>query len=162
MPTTRLIGSAPNQVPRNRDLGDLAYQDYLAVNIGGGTATNLQHLGNIFISQPTPTAITAAGSTTLTVAQLLTRIITVTQTAAVTLVLPTGTLTDAGILSGQLLVDQAFDWNIINLGSSAGAVTMSGGTNNTYVGGTGVPITTSATFRTRKTAANTYITYRVN
>ena len=164
MTTTRLIGSAPNQVPRNRDLGDLAYQDYLAVNIGGGTATNLQHLGNIFISQPTPTAITAAGSTTLTVAQLLTRIITVTQTAAVTLVLPTGTLTDAGILSGQLLVGQAFDWNIINLGSSSGAVTVNGGTNHTFssTGSGTVAITTSATFRTLKTAANTYITYRVN
>ena len=160
MPTTRLIGSAPNQVPRNRDLGDLAYQDYLSVNIGGGTATNLQHLGNIFISQPTPSAINA--SATLTVAQLLTRIITTQSATAVAFVLPTGTLTDAGILSGQLLVDQAFDWNIINTGSVVGIITVTGGTGNTLVGLGTIAILTSATFRTRKTAANTYITYRVN
>jgi hypothetical protein len=156
-----LIGNKPNQVPTNGDLGNLAYQDSNGVNLTGGTVANLQNLTNAFETQPTPTAISAAGSTTLTVEQLLTRIITVTQTAAVTLVLPTGTLTDAGVLGGQLLVGQAFDWNVINLGSSSGAVTMSGGTGNTYVGSTSVPIATSATFRTRKTAANTFVTYRI-
>jgi hypothetical protein len=156
------VGTAPNQIPLNQFLGSMAYQDPNSVNIAGGIANNLQNLGNNFITQPTPTAITTAGSTTLTIAQLLTRIITVTQTAAVTLVLPTGTLADAGILGGQLLVGQAFDWNVINLGSSSGAVTMSAGSNNTYVGSATVAINTSATFRTLKTATNTYITYRVN
>jgi len=160
MTTTRLIGSAPNQVPRNRDLGDLAYQDYLAVNIGGGTASNLQNLTNIFAYQPTPSAVNATA--TLTIAQILTRIITTTSSSAVTLTLPTGILTDAGILSGQLLIGQAFDWNIINLGSSSGAITMQGGTNNTYSGYATVAINTSATFRTLKTATNTFTTYRVN
>ena len=31
MPTTRLIGNAPNQVPRNKDLGAMAYQDPKAI-----------------------------------------------------------------------------------------------------------------------------------
>ena len=160
MPTTRLIGSAPNQVPRNRDLGPMAYQDSAGVAIGGGTASNLQHLGNIFIAQSTPSAVNA--SATLTVAQLLTRIITTQSAIAVALTLPTGTLTDAGILSGQLLVGQAFDWNIINTGSSVGIVTITGGTGNTLVGLATIAILTSATFRTLKTAANTFTTYRVN
>ncbi len=156
------VGTAPNQVPLNQYLGGMAYQDPNSVSIGGGSIANPQVLNNQFIAQSTPTAISTAGSTTLTIAQLLTRIITVTQTAAVTLVLPTGTLADAGILSSQLAIGQAFDWNIINLGSSAGVVTLSAGTNNTYVGSATVAISTSATFRTLKAAANTYITYRVN
>ena len=156
------VGTAPNQVPLNQYLGGMAYQDPNSVSIGGGSISNPQVLNNQFVAQSTPTAISTAGSTTLTIAQLLTRIITVTQTAAVTLVLPTGTLADAGILSGQLLVGQAFDWNVINLGNTSGAITVQGGTNNTYVGFATVAINTSATFRTLKTATNTYITYRVN
>ena len=49
--------------------------------------------------QPAPTAKTA--DATLTVAELLTRIVTVTSASAVALTLPTGTLTDAGLLAGS-------------------------------------------------------------
>jgi hypothetical protein len=155
----KLIGSDKNQVPLNRDLGSLAYQDNTAVNIAGGTASNVQNLTNLFVAQPTPSAIDA--SATLTIAELLTRIITTNSATAVAFTLPTGTLTDAGILGGQLLVNQSFDWSIINTGSAVGVVTVSGGTGNTLVGSGVLAITTSATFRTRKTAANTFVTYRV-
>lgn len=110
--------------------------------------------------QPTPTAKTA--NATLTIAELFTRIITATSASAVALTLPTGTLTDAGAAGGTLKVDQSFDWEVINLGSSSGAVTMTAGTDHTYVGAAVVAISTSARFRTRKTAANTYVTYRVS
>jgi hypothetical protein len=60
-----------------------------------------------------------------------------------------------------LSVNQSFEWNIINIGSAVGVVTVSGGTGNTLVGSGMLAITTSATFRTRKTAANTFVTYRV-
>jgi hypothetical protein len=159
MTIKRLLGSAPNQVSTNKNLGTMAFQDVNAVTIGGGTANNLQQLGNAFIAQPTPSAINA--SATLTIAQLLTRLITTTSAVAVAFTLPTGTLTDAGILNGQLLVNQSFDWNIVNTGSVVGIITMSGGTNHTYVGLTTIAITTSATFRTVKTAANTFTTYRI-
>ena len=33
------IGTAPNQVPLNQNLGTLAYQDHDSVNIGGGVVT---------------------------------------------------------------------------------------------------------------------------
>jgi len=39
MATIKLIGDAPNQVSRNKDLGSMAFQDRDAVNIGGGVAT---------------------------------------------------------------------------------------------------------------------------
>ena len=137
----------------------MAYQDQSGINILGGTASNLQNLTNLFVAQPTPSAINA--SATLTVAQLLTRIITTNSAIAVAFTLPTGTLTDAGILNGQLLVNQAFDWTIINTGSSVGIITVSGGTNNTLVGSGTIAIVTSATFRTTKTATNTFVTYRI-
>jgi hypothetical protein len=116
--------------------------------------------GIIFSNQPTPTALTATA--TLTIAQLLTQIVTVTSASAVSLTLPTGALTDAGILSGALLTNDAFDWYIINLGSSSGAVTMVAGTSHTYVGNVTVAITSTAHFRTRKTGASTYVTYRLS
>ncbi len=110
--------------------------------------------------QTTPIAKTA--DATLTVADLLTGIITATSASAVALTLPTGTLTDAGLAAGYLDIDQSFEWSVINLGSSSGAVTMTAGTGHTYVGAAVVAISTSARFRTRKTAANTYVTYRVS
>jgi hypothetical protein len=154
-----LIGNRPNQAPSNGDLGTLAFQDANAVNITGGTSGNVQTLTTLFVAQPTPSAINA--SATLTIAELLTRIITTNSATAVAFTLPTGTLTDAGILSGQLLVNQSFDWSIVNTGSAVGVVTVSGGTGNTLEGSGVLAITTSATFRTRKTAANTFVTYRV-
>jgi hypothetical protein len=154
-----LVGNKPNQVPSNGDLGTLAFQDANAINILGGVASNVQTLTTLFVSQPTPSAINA--SATLTIAELLTRIITTNSATAVAFTLPTGTLTDAGILGGQLLVNQSFDWTIINTGSAVGIVTVSGGTGNTLVGSGVLAITTSATFRTRKTAANTFVTYRI-
>lgn len=160
MAIKRLIGSAPSQISRNKDFGTMAWQDQSGVNILGGTASNLQNLTNLYVAQPTPSAVNA--SATLTIAQLLTRIITVNSATAVAFTLPTGTLTDAGILGGLLLVNQSFDWNIVNIGSAVGIITVSGGTNNTLIGSGTIAITTSATFRTVKTATNTYNTYRVN
>jgi hypothetical protein len=154
-----LVGNKPNQVPSNGDLGKLAFQDANAVNITGGTSGNVQTLTTMFVAQPTPSAINA--SATLTIAELLTRIITTNSATAVAFTLPTGTLTDAGILGGLLLINQSFEWNIINTGSAVGIVTVSGGTGNTLVGSGVLAITTSATFRTRKTAANTFVTYRI-
>lgn len=116
--------------------------------------------GGAYRVQPTPTAKTA--DATLTIAELLTGIITVTSASAVALTLPTGTLTDAGLAGGTLKVDQSFEFIVINLGSSSGAVTMTAGTAHTYVGNATQAISTSARYRCRKTAANTYVTYRVS
>jgi len=121
---------------------------------------NLISTNTTYIYQPTPTPVNATN--TLTIAQLLTGIITTTSATAVSLTLPTGTLTDAGILGGALPINQAFEWVVINLGSSTGAVTIVAGATHTTVGALGVPILTSARFRTTKTAATTFVTYRVD
>ena len=112
-----------------------------------------------FDQQSAPTAV--AATATLTIAQLLTAIITTSGTAAITLTLPTGTLTDAGVTAPALPVGGCFDWAVINTGTSSGAVTVAAGTGHTLVGGATVAIGTSAGFRTRKTAANTFVTYRL-
>ena len=121
----------------------------------------MQYTGGkgIFGQQPTPTAKSA--SATLTIAELLTSIVTTSGTAAITLTLPTGTLSDAGVTAPALPVNGCFEWAVINTGTSSGAVTLAAGTGHTIVGGAGVAIGTSAGFRTRKTAANTFVTYRV-
>ena len=104
--------------------------------------------------------IAKAASATLTIAELLTGIVQVTSASAVTQTLPTGTLTDAGLVPAYL-VDECFDWHLQNKGSSTGAVTMAAGTGHSFDGNATVAINTAAHLRTRKTAANTFITYRV-
>lgn len=109
--------------------------------------------------QPPPPAKSAAA--TLTIAELLTRLIVTSGTAAISLTLPTGTLTDAGLVPA-FAVNDCFDWNLINTATSLGAVTMVAGTAHTIVGSPTVAIGTSGGFRTRKTAANTFVTYRLH
>ena len=121
----------------------------------------MQYTGGkgFFDQQPAPTAL--AASATLTIAQLLTGIVIPSGTVAITLTLPTGTLTDAGVTGPALPVNGSFDWAVINTGTSSGAVTVAAATGHTIVGSTAVAIGSSAGFRTRKTAANTFVTYRV-
>lgn len=126
---------------------------------GDGVIRTLQSAtGGLFTTCVTPNAQTA--NATLTIANLLTNIVTCTSASAVALTLPTGTLTDAGV-SAALPVDMGFSWSVINLGSADGAVTMTADTAHTYVGAAVVAIGTSARFTTRKTVANTYVTYRI-
>jgi hypothetical protein len=117
--------------------------------------TSIKMLGTIYRQQGAQTSLAAAA--TLTIAQLLTGIIQYTGAAA-TLTLPTGTLIDAGILSG-LAVDRAFQFSVINTGS--GTATLATATGLTLVGSMAVALGTSATFRVRKTAANTFTVYRL-
>lgn len=143
-------------------------EDQLDAALGGGQPGQIA-MSNLFYTmfaaanypeQPTPAAKTA--DATLIIAELLTRIVTVTSASAVALTLPTGTLSDSGVLGGALPIDRAIDWCVINLGSSSGAVTMTAGVGHTYVGNAVVAISTSARFRTRKTATNTFVTYRLS
>jgi len=119
-------------------------------------------------TQGTPNAQTVAA--TLTIANLLTKIITGTHAAGATqaYTLPTGTLVDAAV---QLPVNGSFDWCLINLSAAAlDTITLTAGTDHTIVGNpiiqsahvtTGGITGNSAQFRTRKTATNTYVTYRI-
>lgn len=110
-----------------------------------------------YLNQGAPIAKTAAY--TLLVSDLLTGLITTAGTATFALTLPTGTLTDAGILSGSMGVNDSFDWFVVN--TVAFTVTITAATAHTYVGNATIAVNSSAQFRTRKTAANTFITYRL-
>jgi len=115
---------------------------------------------------PTPTAL-ADTAPTLTAAQMLSGIITGAPTTARSWTLPTGTEMDAGV-SAAMAADDAFELNIINL--SAGAddiITLVAGASFTIVGKLTIEATDALTndsrgrFFIRKTAANTFVLYRV-
>lgn len=122
-----------------------------------GSGVRLTSTGILTHTQPTPTAVNATA--TLTIAQLLTTIITSTTALATTGTLPTGTLSDAGFLNGAGAVSDSFDWSVINTGALIFSV--AAGVGHTLVGAGAVAAATSALFRTVKTAANTFITYRL-
>lgn len=139
--------------------------DELCVAAGG----ILRNQGFNFKTQPSPTAKTVAN--TLTIAELLTGIINATPTATgatAAYTLPTGALIDAGV---TMEVDDSFDWVLINNAlAAADTITVTADTGHTIVGGpivqslhatTGGITGYSAMFRTRKTAADTFVTYRI-
>jgi hypothetical protein len=111
--------------------------------------------GVLAYNQPTPATYAAAA--TLTVADLKTKIITYTGTAA-TLTLPTGTATEVGF--GTVYTNMAFEWSVINTG--AGICTIGAATAHTIVGSATVAIGASARFASRRTASLTFVSYRLN
>lgn len=113
--------------------------------------------GATFGTQGAPVAVNTTA--TLTIANLLAGIITSTTAAAVTGTLPTGTLTDAGVTDPAMAIGDCFDWSVINTGGT-NAFTVAAGTDHTLVGSGAVAANSSQRFRTRKTAANTFVTYR--
>jgi hypothetical protein len=117
---------------------------------GDGNLTEIN-----MVTQVAPTAKTAAA--TLTAAELATGIITYTG-AAVALTMPLGTDMDAAFPS--MKVNSCFDFYIINIGGT-NAATVTANTGVTLVGVAAVSANTSAKWRVRKTADNTFVAYRV-
>ncbi len=117
--------------------------------------------------QAAPVAKTT--SDTLTAADLLVGIITVTQGGGgiSTQTLPTGTLMDAA-MPNEFAIDDSFEFTVINLGAAVEAFVLAAGTGFTIVGNANIEepdvITnaSSGTFRCRKTAANVFVAYRVS
>jgi hypothetical protein len=109
----------------------------------------------IAYNQPAPTSKSTAA--TLTIAELKTRIVQYTGSAN-TLTLPTGTLMEGGF-SG-IYTNMTFEWSVINTGS--GTCTIGAGTDHTIVGGGTVAAGASGRFASRRTAANTFVTYRLS
>jgi hypothetical protein len=119
--------------------------------------TGISTRGNIYEGNSAFTTLNT--TSTLTIAQLLTLVIESTPTANITFTLPTGTNTDAGVMS-SLETFASFTWSIVNRATGF-TITMAGNTGNTYIGNTTITANTSATFRTQKTAANTFKTVRI-
>jgi len=125
-------------------------------NGSGGYQVGAGNLNEIIMgTKVAPTAKTAAA--TLTPAELATEIITYTG-AAVNLTLPLGTDIENAFTS--MKVNSSFDFTIINIGGT-NAATVTANTGCTIVGVAAVSANTSATWRVRKTADNTFVFYRI-
>lgn len=105
--------------------------------------------------QATPVAVDVTGA--VSAAAIFGGIVTSTTAAAVAGTLPTGAVMDA---ASNLAVNDSFDWSVIATGANAFTVTAAAG--HTIVGSAVVATVTSGLFRTRKTAANTFVTYRLS
>lgn len=57
-----LIGTAPNQVPTNGDLGSLAFMDYVGIHANGNTAPTIASAATI---QPVTPVAFISGTTTI-------------------------------------------------------------------------------------------------
>lgn len=90
---------------------------------------------------------------------MLNGILTATPAGAIAYTLPTGTQmqTAAGT---TIDVDQSIDFTLINIGAG-GIITVTAAAAFTIVGTATVAVNTSANFRIRKTAANTFVLYRM-
>lgn len=120
-----------------------------------GTSARIVELTS-FQHQGTPGVLNATG--TLTAAMILSGIVTSTTAAAVTATLDTGAIMDA---SCDMEIGDSFDWSAIATGANAFTVSAAA-SGHTVVGGMVVATATSGRFRTRKTAADTFVTYRLS
>jgi len=111
--------------------------------------------GNLWQYAPTPTSKAAVA--TLTAAELFTGILNTTGTTY-TVTVPTGTNIDA-FYPQVPAVNIGFDFYIIN--TATGTITIAVNTGVTALGALTIPTATSAMFRFRRTAANTYVMYRL-
>jgi len=122
-----------------------------------GVAPQIGNDGN-WQNQPAPANIADGGSMVMTAAELLTSIITATPTTGRNIQLPTAATLEAATV---FAIDDSFDFSLITL--AAFALTITVNTGVTIVGGaaTGATSGSAARFRLRKTAANTFIVYRI-
>ena len=109
----------------------------------------------IVYNQAAPVSKSTAA--TLTIEELKNGIIQYTGNAQ-TLTLPTGTSSEGGF-SG-LYSNMTFNWSVINTGS--GTCTVAGDTGHTVVGAGAVAAGSSGRFASRRTGANTFVTYRLS
>jgi hypothetical protein len=155
-------------------MSDASYNTKVYLKQGGDEVVAksggyVRNQGYDIAAQPAPTVKTVA--VTLTIAELLTKIIDATPTATgatAAYTLPTGALIDAGL---TMEVDDSFDWCLINSALAAlDTITVTAATGHTIVGNpivqslhatTGGIMGYSSLWRTRKTAADTYVTYRI-
>jgi hypothetical protein len=141
-------------------LGPYASGATLEINAGPAGAQYSTGVAPLVFGTPyqgAPGALNATGA--LTAALMTAGIVTSTATSNPTVAtLPTGTVMDAALTN--MGVGDSFDWSAINTGSNSFDVT-SPGASHTVVGEDSVAGGNSGRFRTRKTAAATYITYRL-
>jgi len=106
---------------------------------------------------PVAANTTGAATAAVMISGMLSGIITTTVAAAVTGTLPTFTELEAAV---ELAVGESFDW-AVNSVTGANAFTVAASTAHTVIGTMAVATVTSGLFRTRKSSATAYVTYRL-
>lgn len=121
-----------------------------------------------FVAQGAPE--TATDTATLTVAQMLCGILVATPTAAAAYTTPTGAVLDDAMPT-DIGTDVAFDLTIINIGGTGDDITLTAGASGFSIVGdavvrpsadSGTEQAGQGTFRIRRTAADTFIAYRIS
>jgi len=112
--------------------------------------------GVIAYNQQTPLVYSNGGL--YSIGDLKFGIIQLTAATASTLTLPTGTSMESGFAG--IYTNMAFQWSLINTG--AGICTIAANTAHTIVGSGTINPSTSAQFASRRTAANTFVSYRLS
>lgn len=106
-------------------------------------------------TQAVPLSLNSTG--TISTAMILNGIVTSTSGAGVTATLVAGATMDA---AGSFDIGESFDWSVINTGGNTFTVTASSG--HTLIGVGAILTVVSASFRTKKTATNTFVTYKLS
>lgn len=120
-----------------------------------GTAPRVVGITSVSVINGAPGTLNATGALTATL--ILGGLVTSSTAAAVAGTLPTGAVLDA---SSEFAVSDCFEWSIINTGPNTFTVTAASG--HTVVGLMAVATATSRRFITRKTAADTFVTYNIS
>jgi hypothetical protein len=107
--------------------------------------------------QPTPGTLNATG--TITFALIASGIITSTTAAAVTGTLATGAVMDS---SSSFAIGDSVDFSVINTGATNALTVAAAATGHTVVGNMAVALSSTGRFRMTKTAAATFVTYRLS
>jgi hypothetical protein len=110
--------------------------------------------GAVVVYTPAPASISAVA--TLTNANLQAQLINTTG-VSYTVTMPLGSTLDT--LITWAAVDLGFDFSVIN--TASGTITMAANTGVTTLGGLTIATGVSAQFRIRRTAASTYVMYRI-
>lgn len=139
------------------------YTNGATLRIDGGAGETLYSVGVAPVIserlasqfQAAPVAVNVTGA--VSAAAIMGGIVTSTTGAAVAGTIPTGAVMDA---ASDIAIGDSFDWSVINTGGNTFTVTAASG--HTIVGVNTVATVTSGLFRTRKTAADTFVTYRLS
>lgn len=127
--------------------------------VNGRTVPTQDDAGSTPVIQGAPGALDATG--TLTAALLATNVVTSSTAAAVTATVDTGTAMDTA-LSGVVAIGEAIDWSAINTGGTNAFTVTAAASGHTLVGAGAVAANDSGRFRSRRTATNTWVSYRLS
>jgi hypothetical protein len=171
----QLVAGSPNQPASLNQLADIAASvttQYTSPVFTSATTVRVIATGNVAACYEVGTAPTVKrfrddfkstlpvavnATATLTVAQMLTGVITSSTAAAVSATLPTAAIFDAGSSWAPL---DAIDFVVVNTGAT-NAFTIVTATGWTLIGNMAVAASSSAAFRMQKTAAGAFNLIRV-